>query len=57
MTFKDHILTFLIMCIIDVIIIAMLSLCGITVSYVAAFIIGIVVGIVVLYVYDEIKNG
>lgn len=57
MTLKDHLLAFLIMCIIDVIIMTMLNLCGITVSYVAAFIIGIVVGIVVLYVYDEIKNG
>lgn len=57
MTLKDHILAFLIMCIIDVIIVTMLSLCGITVSYVAGFIIGIIVGIVVLYVYDEIKNG
>lgn len=55
MILKD-LLTFLIMCIIDVIIMTMLNLCGITVSYVAAFIIGIVVGIVVLYIYDEIKN-
>lgn len=57
MTLKDHLLAFLIMCIIDVIIMTTLTLCGITVSYVAAFIIGIVVGMVVLYVYDEIKNG
>lgn len=57
MTLEDHILAFLIMCIIDVIIMTILNLCGITVSYVAAFIIGIVIGIAVLYVYDEIKNG
>ena len=50
-------MAFLIMCIIDVIIITTLTLCGITISYVAGFIIGIIVGIVVLYVYDEIKNG
>lgn len=57
MTLKDHLLAFLIMCIIDVIIMTILNLCGITVSYVAAFIIGIAVGIAVLYVYDEVKNG
>lgn len=57
MTLKDHLLAFLIMCVIDVIIMTTLNLCGITVSYVAAFIIGVVVGIVVLCVYDGIKNG
>ena len=57
MTLKDHILAFLIMCVIDAIIITTLNLCGITISYIAAFIIGIVIGMIVLYVYDKIKNG
>ena len=50
-------MAFLIMCAIDAIIMTILTLCGITVSYITAFIIGIAVGIAVLYVYSKIKNG
>ena len=57
MTPKDHIIAFFIMCVIDVLLITILTMCNVPLTSGSAFIIGIAVGIVVLYVYDEIKNG
>lgn len=57
MTLKDHIIAFFIMCVIDVLLITILTMCNVPLTTGGAFIIGIAVGIVVLYVYDEIKNG
>lgn len=57
MTPKDHIIAFFIMCVIDVLLMTILTMCNVPLTTGGAFIIGIAVGIAVLYVYDKIKNG
>lgn len=54
---KDHIIAFLISCLIDVVVVFVLYAFGIQLHAVTAFFLGMVVAIVVIMIYDSCKSN